>query len=108
MIGQSASEQNFHRRSGDAKPKNVNSPDENSHASGSQAATMVVCVKDEFGKAMKVGSLTVLVSGKGLLGTGTGPATEFKPTGRAVSVSPSRSVPGRYVFALFGSGVRSL
>ncbi|GEM_PF-2572444 len=71
--------------------------------SGSQAATMVVSVKDEYGKAMTVGSLTVLISGKGLLGTGTGPATEFIPTGRAISVSLSNSVPGKYVFALFGA-----
>ncbi len=64
---------------------------------------MVVSVKDEYGKAVTVGSLTVLISGKGLLGTGTGPATEFIPTGRAISVSLSNSVPGKYVFALFGA-----
>ncbi|OIQ75398.1 hypothetical protein GALL_429360 [mine drainage metagenome] len=69
---------------------------------------MVVCVKDDAGKSITVGSLTVLVSGAGLLGTGTGPANEFKPTGRAVSVSLSNSVPGKYVFALFGSKIQSL
>lgn len=76
--------------------------------SGSQTATMVISVKDDYGKAMTVGSLTILVSGTGLLGTGTGPASEFKPTGRAVSVSLSDSVPGKYVFALFGTGIHGV
>lgn len=76
--------------------------------SGSQAATMVVSVRDDYGHAVTTGSLTVLVSGTGLLGTGTGPATDFIPTGRAISVHLSNSVPGKYVFSLFGAGVGSV
>ena len=71
---------------------------------GSQAATIVVSVKDEAGNAITSGTLTVFISGAGLLGTGTDPTTDFLPGGHEISVPLSVGVPGRYVFALFGDG----
>ena len=70
--------------------------------SGSQAATIVVSVKDAAGNAITSGTLTVFISGAGLLGTGTGPTTGYLPSGHEISVPLSDSVLGKYVFALFG------
>jgi hypothetical protein len=71
---------------------------------GSQAATIVVSLNDETGSAIASDTVTVSISGPGSLGTGAGPTTGFIPTGRAISVSPSTSVPGKYVFAIFADG----
>ena len=71
---------------------------------GSQAATIVVSVKDGVGNAITSGTLTAFISGAGLLGTGTGPTTGYLPSGHEISVPLSDSIPGKYVFALFGDG----
>jgi hypothetical protein len=71
---------------------------------GSQAATIVVSLNDDTGSAITSDTLTVSLSGPGSLGTGAGTTTGFVPTGRTVTVSPSSSVPGKFVFAIFGDG----
>ena len=71
---------------------------------GSQAATVVVTVKDESGTPLTSETLSVSNSGPGALGTGTGSPTEFVPTGQAITVTSSTSVPGKYIFALFSDG----
>lgn len=71
---------------------------------GSQAATIVVSVKDGAGSAITSGTLTAFISGAGLLGTGTGPTTGYLPSSHEISVPLSDSIPGKYVFAVFGDG----
>jgi hypothetical protein len=71
---------------------------------GSQAATIVISLNDDAGNAIVADTLTVSVSGPGALGTGAGPTTGFVPNGRVITVSPSSSVSGKYVFAIFADG----
>ena len=71
---------------------------------GGQVATVVVTVKDDAGTPLTSETLSVSNSGPGALGTGTGSPADFVPTGQAISVTASASVPGKYVFALFPDG----
>ena len=68
---------------------------------GSQVATVVVTVKDDAGTPLTSETLSVSNSGPGALGTGAGSPTEFVPSGQAITVTASASVPGKYVFAIF-------
>ena len=72
---------------------------------GSQAATIVVSLEDDNGNPITTDVLRATSSGAGSLGTGTGPAFNFTPTGINIPVSVSSTVPGKYVFALFPDGV---
>jgi hypothetical protein len=71
---------------------------------GSQAATVVVSLKDAAGNALTADTLTVSIEGVGLLGTGTGSPTQFLPTGHSISVGVSSSVTGKYLFGIFSDG----
>lgn len=72
---------------------------------GSQAATIVVSLKDDNGNPITTDVLRAISSGVGSLGTGSGPASNFTPTGRNIPVSVSSTVPGKYVLALFPDGI---
>jgi hypothetical protein len=71
---------------------------------GSQAATVVVSLKDAAGNAITGDTLTISIAGVGMLGTGSGSATQFLPTGRSISVGVSSSITGKYLFGIFSDG----
>jgi hypothetical protein len=72
---------------------------------GSQAATIVVSLKDDNGNPITTDVLRATSSGAGSLGTGSGPASNFIPTGQNIPVSVSSTVSGKYVLALFPDGI---
>jgi hypothetical protein len=71
---------------------------------GSQAATIVVSVKDDGGNAITGDTLKVTSTGPGLLGTGIGSPAGFFPSSHAKSVVVSTIISGKYVFGVFGDG----
>ena len=71
---------------------------------GSQAATVVVSLKDGAGNTITGDTLTVSSSGSGILGSGIGSPTGFLPSSRSISVVVSSVVSNKYVFGVFGDG----
>ena len=71
---------------------------------GSQAATIVVSLKDDSGNAITADTLTVTNSGPGVLGSGAGSASGFLPQSKTISVNVSSVLAGKYVFGLFADG----
>ena len=65
----------------------------------------MVSLEDDNGNPITTDVLRATSSGAGSLGAGTGPAFNFTPTGRNISVPVSSTVPGKYVLALFPDGI---
>jgi hypothetical protein len=79
-------------------------PKDADRSMGSQAATIVVTLNDVAGNAIISDKLSATSNGPGVLGTGAGSPSGFLPMDRAISVSVSSVVPGKYVFGVFGDG----